>query len=69
MWYRVFCGGVVFMNPKGNGSQTINLSVDLGLSNLKAIANIGFGDATINTGLAVSSITLADRDGRFLIFG
>ena len=69
VWYRVFCGGVVFMNPKGNGSQTINLSVDLGLSNLKAIANIGFGDATINTGLAVSSITLADRDGRFLIFG
>jgi hypothetical protein len=67
VWYRVFGGGVVFMNPKGNGSQTITLAT-IGLAGMKAISNIGFGVGSINTGLAVSSITLSDRDGRFLTF-
>ena len=73
VWYRnfpktgFFPGGVVFMNPAGNGVQTINLA-GIGLSGLSAIAHSSYGDATVNTGAAVTSITLQDRDGRFLIY-
>lgn len=67
VWWRKFQKGVVFMNPTGNGTQVINLS-SIGLTGLKAIASNGFGDTSINTGLAVTSITLLARDGRFLTF-
>jgi len=70
VWYRVFAGGAIFMNPKGNGVKTVTLA-SIGLpTNMNAIANISgsTGDPAINTGLSVSSITLQDRDGRALKF-
>lgn len=68
VWYRQFQGGVVFMNPAGNGTQTINLTA-LGLNGLSTLTSRGFGDTSINpvTPVAVTSITLQARDGRFLI--
>jgi len=67
VWYRVYPGGVVFMNPKGNGTQVVNLTA-LGLTGYKTCASNGFGDLSINpvTPVSVTSITLSDRDGRFL---
>jgi hypothetical protein len=67
VWWRQFRGGVVFCNPAANGIQTINLA-SLGLTGLSAIASNGFGDASVNNGAPVTSITLQARDGRFLKF-
>jgi hypothetical protein len=75
VWYRKivnpttsrYC--VVFVNPPGNGTQSVMLS-SLGYSGLAAIASNGHGDNTINTGNRVTSITLNDNgigDGRVLI--
>lgn len=59
-----FVNGSVIINPKGNGSQTINMPYAgsyLGYN--------GFGDASVNTGAAfttASTHTFADRDAIFI---
>jgi hypothetical protein len=84
VWYRNFAptakypGGVVFMNPQGNGVQSLNLA-SLGLTGLSTLtghyitgsSGPTYGDPAINPptgGNPVTSITLQDRDGRFLIY-
>jgi hypothetical protein len=56
VWRRDFEHGVVLVNPKGNGSQT----VDLGGAFKKLL---GKQDAAVNDGSSVTSVTLNDRDG------
>ena len=60
VWRRDFDKGIVLVNPKGNGSQT----VDLG-GTFHKIA--GTQDATTNDGSTVTTVTLADRDGLVLL--
>jgi hypothetical protein len=60
VYRRRFAAGVVLVNPKGNGSQTV--SVGAGYHRFS-----GTQDSTTNNGAAASSVTLADRDGLFLV--
>jgi Hypothetical glycosyl hydrolase family 15 len=59
VWRRDFDNGVVLVNPKGNGSQTVSLGGTF--TKLK-----GTQDPTVNDGSTVTSVTLADRDGIIL---
>jgi hypothetical protein len=60
VWRRDFENAVVLVNPRGNGSRTVN--VDAGLRRLK-----GEQDPLVNNGQRASSITLADGDGIVLV--
>lgn len=60
VYRRDFENGIVLVNPKGNGSRTVNLGGEfLKISGTQA--------RTVNNGQAVTSVTLADRDGLFLL--
>jgi hypothetical protein len=59
VWRRDFDNGIVLVNPKGNGAQTVSL----GGSFTKLI---GTQAPTVNDGSTVTSVTLADRDGIIL---
>jgi len=59
VWRRDYDNGIVLVNPKGNGPQT----VDLGGTFRKLS---GTQDPATNNGLAVTSVTLLDRDGIIL---
>lgn len=61
VYRRDFQNGVVLVNPKGNGTQTVTIGAGYHRIN-------GIQDPTVNNGAAVTStITLQDRDGLFLI--
>jgi hypothetical protein len=62
VWKREFAHGVVLWNPKGNGAKTVSLS---GLGNLKHLK--GTQNPSLNSGAAVTSVTLQDRDGLILL--
>jgi hypothetical protein len=71
VYRREFTNGLVLVNPKGNGSQTIDVSAEVPM-----YAAVGSGfrrfkgsqDSVTNNGaLVTSSVTLADRDGLILV--
>jgi hypothetical protein len=69
VWMRQFQNGVVLWNPKGNGTQTVNVAAlvsPAGHTGLKHIA--GTQDPTVNNGKAATSVTLNDRDGVILLW-
>jgi hypothetical protein len=69
VWMREFQNGVVLWNPKGNGSQTVNVAAlvsPAGHAGLKHIA--GTQDTIVNNGKAVTSVTVQDRDGVILLW-
>ena len=66
VWAREFANGLVIVNPKGNGTQTLT-TTDLGGSGVWKRIN-GTQDTTTNNGTVVtSSITIAARDGLILL--
>jgi hypothetical protein len=60
VWRRDFDNGIVLVNPKGNGPQTVTLET----SYLKIK---GTQDPAINSGQSVTTVTLKDRDGIMLL--
>lgn len=60
VWRRDFDHGIVLVNPKGNGKQTVSLG-----GTFKHLS--GQQNPTLNDGSAVTSVTLADRDGLVLL--
>jgi len=60
VWRRDFDNGIVLVNPKGNGAQTVTLET--------AYVKIkGTQDPVTNSGATVTSVTLKDRDGIILL--
>jgi hypothetical protein len=59
VYRRDFENGIILVNPKGNGSQTVTLETTYHKFT-------GTQAPGINNGAAVTSVTLADRDGLFL---
>jgi len=60
VWRRDFDNGVVLVNPKGNGTQTVTLEADF--ARIK-----GVQDPVTNSGQTVRTVTLKDRDGLILL--
>ena len=60
VWRRDFDNGIVLVNPKGNGAQTLTL--DTAYVKIK-----GTQDPATNNGQTVTSVTLKDRDGIILL--
>jgi hypothetical protein len=60
VYRREFDNGLVLVNPKGNGTRTVN--VGSGWKRIK-----GSQDPTHNTGQSVTSITLEAQDGIILL--
>jgi hypothetical protein len=60
VYRRTFEHGMVLINPKGNGSKTV--TVGAGYHRF-----LGTQAPSVNNGQAVTSVTLADRDGLFLV--
>jgi hypothetical protein len=60
VYRRDFENGIVLVNPKGNGTQTITLEMDY-----KRIA--GTQDKGVNNGQTTRSVTLGERDGIVLL--
>jgi hypothetical protein len=60
VWRRDFQYGIALVNPKGNGAQTVTLE-----TSYRKIA--GTQVPSINSGQAVTSISLQDRDGIILL--
>jgi hypothetical protein len=60
VYKRTFQNGIVLVNPKGNGSRTV--TVPAGYHRFQ-----GTQVPSVNNGQPVSSVTLADRDGLFLV--
>jgi hypothetical protein len=63
VYLRRFQNGWVLLNPKGNGTRTVNL----GQTMRKLQGRSGFSDTTVNNGAQVTSVTLQDRDGLVLL--
>jgi hypothetical protein len=63
VYRRRFQNGWVLWNPRGNGVRTVNL----GQTMRKLQGRSGFSDTTVNNGAQVTSVTLQDRDGLFLL--
>jgi hypothetical protein len=60
VWRRDFDNGIVLVNPKGNGAQTVTLE--------SAYVKIkGTQDPATNSGQTVTTVTLKDRDGIILM--
>ena len=59
VWRRVFTGGMVIVNPRGNGVRTVTVE-----AGYKRFA--GNQAPTVNDGQNVTTVTLSDRDGIFL---
>jgi hypothetical protein len=60
VWRRDFDHGIVLVNPKGNGAQTVSLG-----GTFKHLQ--GAQNPSLNDGSAVQSVTLQDRDGLVLL--
>jgi putative glycosyl hydrolase-like family 15 (GHL15) protein len=60
VWRRDFTNGIALVNPKGNGPRTVSLGGTF-------IKLKGSQAPTVNTGQAVTSVTLQDRDGIILM--
>jgi hypothetical protein len=60
VWRRDFERGIVLVNPKGNGQQTVTLE-----AGFKRFS--GKQAPSVNNGADVTSITLKDRDGIVLM--
>jgi hypothetical protein len=60
VWRRDFDNGIVLVNPKGNGVQTVTLETSY-------IKIKGTQDPAINNGQTVTTVTLQDRDGIVLL--
>jgi hypothetical protein len=60
VYRRDFAGGIVLVNPKGNGTRTVTLEGDF-------VKLKGTQDATVNNGATVRQVTLKDRDGIVLM--
>jgi hypothetical protein len=56
VWRRRYENGTAYVNPKGNGVQTVTLSVT-------QYHIRGSQQPTVNTGASATTITLQDRDG------
>ncbi len=60
VWRRDFTNGIVLVNPKGNGPQTVQLGGTF-------VKLKGSQDPAVNNGQTVTSVTLQDRDGLILL--
>jgi hypothetical protein len=60
VWRRDFDNGIVLVNPKGNGAQTLTLESSY-------VKIKGTQDPATNNGQTVTTITLKDRDGIILM--
>ena len=60
VWRRDFDNGIVLVNPKGNGPQTVTLETSF-------VKLKGTQDPVTNSGATVTSVTLKDRDGIILM--
>ena len=60
VWRRDFDNGIVLVNPKGNGPQTVTLETSY-------IKIKGTQDPATNSGQTVTTVTLKDRDGIVLL--
>jgi hypothetical protein len=60
VWRRDFDNGIVLVNPKGNGPQTVTLESSY-------IKIKGAQDPATNNGQTVTTVTLKDRDGIILL--
>jgi hypothetical protein len=60
VWRREFDNGIVLVNPKGNGPQTVTLGGSF-------VKIKGKQDPTTNNGQTVTTVTLKDRDGIILL--
>ena len=60
VWRRDFDNGIVLVNPKGNGPQTVTLETSY-------IKIKGAQDPVTNNGQTVTTVTLKDRDGIILL--
>jgi hypothetical protein len=60
VWRRDFDKGIVLVNPKGNGQQTVTLETSY-------IKIKGSQDPVTNNGQTVTTVTLKDRDGLILL--
>jgi len=56
VWRRRYTNGTAYVNPKGNGPQTVALGIT-------QYHIRGSQQPTVNTGASATSITLLDRDG------
>jgi len=60
VWRRDFDNGIVLVNPKGNGPQTVTLEEPF-------VKIKGSQDPTTNNGQTVTTVSLKDRDGIILM--
>lgn len=60
VWRRDFANGIALVNPKGNGTQTVQLGGTF-------VKIKGGQDPSVNNGQTVTSVTLQDRDGIILL--
>lgn len=60
VWRRDFANGIMLVNPKGNGAQTVTLESPY-------IKVKGTQDPLTNSGAIVTTVTLKDRDGLMLL--
>lgn len=60
VWRRDFTNGIALVNPKGNGTQTVQLGGTF-------VKIKGTQDPSVNNGQTVTSVTLQDRDGIILL--
>lgn len=60
VWRRDFTNGIALVNPKGNGTQTVQLGGTF-------VRIKGTQDPAVNSGQTVTSVTLQDRDGIILL--
>jgi Hypothetical glycosyl hydrolase family 15 len=60
VWRRDFDNGIVLVNPKGNGPQTVTLETSY-------VKIKGTQDPVTNSGATVTTVTLKDRDGIILL--
>ena len=60
VWRRDFTNGIALVNPKGNGTQTVQLGGTF-------VKIQGSQDPSVNNGQTVTSVTLQDRDGIILL--
>lgn len=59
VWRRRFTGGMVLVNPRGNGARVV--TIEAGYRRLN-----GSQDPAVNNGSAALSFSIPDRDGLFL---
>jgi hypothetical protein len=65
VYVRRFQNGLAIVNPKGNGTKTIDLAALFPGENYRRIA--GTQDSATNNGEPVTSVTLDERNGLILV--